>query len=75
MTKPLDEKVIGEVYKILVKSDKIDWPSYFTNTIKLGFLERMLEEYQDREDFSKCDKMRALIDKVKLEENNVNTNH
>ena len=59
---------IEEVYDVITNINV--WPTNFTNQMKINFLNGMIKHYEDREEYEKCAKLYAIVQRL---ENNQST--
>ena len=59
---------IDEVYDVITNINV--WPSSFTSEMKIQFINGMIKHFEDREEYEKCAKLYAIIQRL---ENNQST--
>jgi hypothetical protein len=62
MTENYLDLTIEEVYDVITNINV--WPSDFTKEMKTNFINKMIEHFEQREEYEKCAKLYAIIQRL-----------
>ncbi len=62
MTENYLDLTIEEVYDVITNINV--WPRDFTKKMKISFINKMIEHFEQREEYEKCAKLYAIVQRL-----------
>lgn len=59
------KEMFDTVYNILTETGKVDWPEELSNTQCISLIEKMIEHFEQIDEFDKCSNLQNLLEKMK----------
>jgi hypothetical protein len=69
MTENYLELAIEDVYDIITNVNV--WPQGFTKEMKISFLNGMIKHFEEREEYEKCAKLYAVVQRLENNQQNI----
>ena len=62
MTENYLDLTVEEVYDVITKINV--WPRSFTRVMKITFINKMIQHFEEREEYEKCAKLYAIVQRL-----------
>ena len=69
MTENYLDLTIDEVYDVITNVNV--WPSSFTIEMKISFINKMINHFEEREEYEKCAKLYAIIQRLENNQSDI----
>ena len=69
MTENYLDLTIEEVYDVITNINV--WPRGFTRQMKISFINKMIEHFEQREEYEKCAKLHAIVQRLENNQSNI----
>ena len=60
---------VDEVYDVITKINV--WPNGFTQTMKISFINKMIQHFEEREEYEKCAKLYDIIQRLENNQSDI----
>jgi hypothetical protein len=69
MTENYLDLTIEEVYDVITNVNV--WPHDFTSKMKISFMNKMIEHFEEREEYEKCGKLYAMVQRLENNQSDI----
>ena len=69
MTENYLDLTIEEVYDVITNINV--WPHGFTSEMKISFMNKMIEHFEEREEYEKCGKLYAMVQRLENNQSDI----
>ena len=69
MTENYLDLTVEEVYDVITQINV--WPHGFTKEMKISFINGMVQHFEDREEYEKCAKLQAIIQRLENSQSDI----
>ena len=69
MTENYLDLTIEEVYDVITNINV--WPRGFTKEMKISFINKMIQHFEEREEYEKCAKLHSIVQRLENNQSNL----